>query len=173
MRHFPDKPALLKAVFERNIKAIRLPDLSVGSDLRSSLERLIGERLVIPDAPRDRQIGAAHGGLRRRILTSGGRLLCRMLKKPGGLPGIIGRARVLSIKDPDLAAEQLIVSWLGMSQLRQNLGVAGPPSADAIARRIRYATDTMVRAWSTPVLVAGGGKARSGRTRTRRRTSSA
>ena len=46
--HFPDKPALLSAVFERNIKAIRLPDLEVGSDPRSSLARLteFGERLV-------------------------------------------------------------------------------------------------------------------------------
>ena len=55
---------------------------------------------------------------------------------------------VLPIDDPELAAEQLIVSWLGLSQLRQNLGVAGPPSAEAIARRVRYATDTMLRASS-------------------------
>src|ERR1700757_307347 len=46
--HFPDKPALLSAVFERNIKAIRLPDLEVGSDPSSSLAQLapFGERLV-------------------------------------------------------------------------------------------------------------------------------
>jgi hypothetical protein len=37
----------------------------------------------------------------------------------------------------------------------QNLGVAGPPSADAIARRVRYATDTMLRAWSTASPVDG------------------
>jgi len=45
----------------------------------------------------------------------------------------------LSIKDPELAAEQLVASWFGMSVLRQSLGVAGPPSADAIAERVRYA----------------------------------
>ena len=46
--HFRDKPSLLSAVFERNIKAIRLPDLAVGSDLRSSLAQLteFGQRLV-------------------------------------------------------------------------------------------------------------------------------
>ena len=46
--HFRDKPSLLSAVFERNIKAIRLPDLGVGSDPSSSLAQLaeFGERLV-------------------------------------------------------------------------------------------------------------------------------
>jgi hypothetical protein len=45
--------------------------------------------------------------------------------------------------------EQLVVSWLGLSQLRQNPGVAAPPST--IARRVRYATDTMLRAWSSAI----------------------
>ena len=46
--HFPDKPALLEASFERNIGAIRLPELSDGADLPASLETLVafGERLV-------------------------------------------------------------------------------------------------------------------------------
>ena len=45
--HFPDKPALLSAVSERNREGIRLPDLSERSGL-SPLERLcdFGERLV-------------------------------------------------------------------------------------------------------------------------------
>src|SRR5262252_98961 len=43
--HFRDKPSLLSAVFERNIKAIRLPDLAVGPDPTSSLAEF-GERLV-------------------------------------------------------------------------------------------------------------------------------
>jgi TetR/AcrR family transcriptional repressor of mexJK operon len=34
--------------------------------------------------------------------------------------------RFLSIKDPQLAAEQLVASWFGMSLLRQSLGMAGP-----------------------------------------------
>jgi hypothetical protein len=69
---------------------------------------------------------------------------------------------ILSIKDPDLAAEQLIVSWLGMSQLRQNLGVTGPPSADVIAKRVRYATDTMGTCVVEP-FVAAARRARRGR----------
>ena len=46
--HFRDKPALLSAVFERNIKTIRLPDLAVGPDPTSSLAQLaeFGKRLV-------------------------------------------------------------------------------------------------------------------------------
>jgi hypothetical protein len=34
-------------------------------------------------------------------------------------------------------------------ELRQSLGVAGPPSSNAITKRVRYAIDTLVRAWST------------------------
>jgi TetR/AcrR family transcriptional regulator, mexJK operon transcriptional repressor len=57
--------------------------------------------------------------------------------------------RLLAIKDPDLAAEQLIAAWLGTSLRRQSVGLAGPPSADAITKGVRYAVDTMMRAWST------------------------
>ena len=53
---------------------------------------------------------------------------------------------VLAIDDPELAAEQLIGAWVGMTELRQSLGVAGPPSSKAIAKRVRYAIDTLVRA---------------------------
>ena len=77
----------------------------------------------------------------------------------------------MPIDDPELAAEQLIVSWLGLSQLRQNLGVAGPPSADAIAGRVRYATDTMLRTWSSASSAAGKtGAARRRRRRSRQAT---
>jgi hypothetical protein len=59
------------------------------------------------------------------------------------------RARgFLSINEPELAADQLVASWLGMSWRRQSLGIAGPPSADEIAKRVRYAVGTLVRAWS-------------------------
>ena len=44
------------------------------------------------------------------------------------------------------AAEQLVASWLWLG--RQSFGLAGPPSANAIAKRVRYAVDTLVRAWS-------------------------
>jgi hypothetical protein len=66
-----------------------------------------------------------------------------------------------------LAGEQLIAAWLGMSQLRQNLGVAGPPSAHAIATRVRHATEAMPRAWSTSAPLSR--KAAAKRTRPRRK----
>ena len=64
------------------------------------------------------------------------------------LKGLTERG-VLAIDDPELAAEQLIGAWVGMTELRQSLGVAGPPSSNAITKRVRYAIDTLVRAWST------------------------
>jgi TetR/AcrR family transcriptional repressor of mexJK operon len=64
------------------------------------------------------------------------------------LKGLTERG-VLAIDDPELAADQLIGAWVGMTELRQSLGVAGPPSSNAIAKRVRYAIDTLVRAWST------------------------
>src|SRR5580658_9666375 len=39
--YFPDKPALLAAVFERNINALRLPELSDRPDLAASVEALV------------------------------------------------------------------------------------------------------------------------------------
>ena len=172
--HFPDKPSLLSAVFERNIKAIRLPDLAAGSDPSSSLARLaeFGERLVgfltRPENVRTAWVMAACADENPRLA---GAFYAAgpgtMLKKVTGYLTSLAERGVLSIDDPELAAEQLIVSWLGLSQLRQTLGVAGPPSADAISRRVRYATDTMLRAWSTAFPVAA--KTGAGRTRSRRR----
>jgi len=172
--HFRDKPSLLSAVFERNIKAIRLPDLAIGSDPRSSLAQLaeFGERLVLfltrPEIVRTASVMAACADENPRLAAAfyaagpGA-----MLKKVGGFLKSLAQRGVLSIDDPELAAEQLIVSWLGLSQLRQNLGVTGPPSADAITRRVRYATDTMLRAWSTASPLAS--KAGAGGMRSRRR----
>src|SRR5262252_5954791 len=56
--HFRDKPSLLSAVFERNIKAIRLPDLAVGSDpnlLAGSTRRVRRAAGVVPHAAGNRQ----------------------------------------------------------------------------------------------------------------------
>jgi TetR/AcrR family transcriptional repressor of mexJK operon len=50
-----------------------------------------------------------------------------------------------------------------MSVLRQSLGVSGPPSPQAIAKGVRYAVDTMIRAWS-----AGAGVRSSHKTRRKR-----
>ena len=171
--HFRDKASLLSVVFERNIKAIRLPDLAVGPDPTSSLAQLaeFGKRLVSfltrPEIVRTASVMAACADENPRLAAAfyaagpG-----TMLKKVAGFLKSLAKRGVLSIDDPELAAEQLIVSWLGLSQLRQNLGVAGPPSADAIARRVRYATDTMLRAWSSASLA--GDKA--GAAQRRRRT---
>ncbi len=54
----------------------------------------------------------------------------------------------LVLDDPALAAEILTTAWLGLSQLRQNLGVAGPPDAEEISRRVRLATGALLRAWA-------------------------
>jgi TetR/AcrR family transcriptional repressor of mexJK operon len=173
--HFPDKPALLSAVFERNIKAMRLPDLEVGSDPSSSLARLaeFGERLVSfltrPETVRTARVMAACADDNPRLAAAfyaagpG-----TMLRKVAGFLKSLAERGLLSIDDSELAAEQLIASWLGMSHLRQNLGVASPPSAGAIARRVRYATDTMLRAWSSASPVRGkAGGARGSRRRPR------
>ena len=169
--HFRDKPSLLSAVFERNIKAIRLPDLAIGPDPTSSLAEF-GERLVWfltrPEIVRTAWVMAACADENPRLAAAfyaagpG-----TMLKKVAGLLKSLAERGILPIDDPELAAEQLIVSWLGLSQLRQNLGVAGPPSADAIARRVRYATDTMLRTWSSASPAAG----KTGAARRRRRRS--
>ena len=49
----------------------------------------------------------------------------------------------------DILEEHGLPIDIRMSEVRQSLGVAGPPSSKAIAKRIRYAIDTLVRAWST------------------------
>jgi TetR/AcrR family transcriptional regulator, mexJK operon transcriptional repressor len=177
-RHFRDKPSLLSAVFERNIKAIRLPDLAVGSDPTSSLAQLaeFGQRLAWlltrPEIVRTARVMASCADENPRLAAAfyaagpG-----TMLKKVTGFLKSLAERGVLPIDDPELAAEQIIVSCLGLSQLRQNLGVAGPPSADAIARRVRYATDTIVRTWSSASPAAGKtGAARERRRRSRKAT---
>ncbi len=155
--NFQDKPALLAAVFDRRIKTMRLPDLSVGLNLNLSLERLaeFGELTVSlltrPEVVREMRLMAAEGAADQPRLvavfyTAGrGELLKRVA---AFLKGLTERG-VLAIDDPELAAEHLIGAWIGMTELRQSLGVAGPPSSKAIAKRVRYAIDTLVRAWST------------------------
>jgi TetR/AcrR family transcriptional repressor of mexJK operon len=172
--HFRDKPALLSAVFERNIKAIRLPDLAVGPDPTSSLAQLatFGERLVWfltrPEIVKTASVMAACADENPRLaaafyIAGPG----TMLKKLADFLKSLAERTILSIDDPELAAEQLIVSWLGLSHLRQHLGVAGPPSARAIAQRVRYATDTMLRAWSSASPAAGKADATCRRKRSR------
>jgi TetR/AcrR family transcriptional repressor of mexJK operon len=54
----------------------------------------------------------------------------------------------LRLPNPDLAAEQLVAPWLGVDQLKQSLGLSGPPSGDAVSRRVRSATKAMLRGWT-------------------------
>jgi len=155
--NFQDKPALLAAVFDRRRKIVRLPDLPVESNLNLSLERLaeFGELVVSvltrPEVVRETwlmavECAADQPRLATVFYTAGrGEILKRVT---AFLKGLTERG-VLAIDDPELAADQLIGAWVGMSELRQSLGVAGPPSSKAIAKRVRFAIDTLVRAWST------------------------
>jgi TetR/AcrR family transcriptional repressor of mexJK operon len=168
--NFQDKPALLSAAFDRRVKLLHLVDLPVGPDLKSSLGHLIkvGETIVSvatqPEAIRMTRLLAEgadqHPQLAATFYTAGrGELLKRMA---AFLKSLTARG-FLAIKDPDLAAEQLMGAWFGMSVLRQSLGVSGPPSPQAIAKGVRYAVDTMIRAWS-----AGAGVRSNDKTRRKR-----
>jgi TetR/AcrR family transcriptional repressor of mexJK operon len=153
---------------------MRLPDLPVESNLNLSLERLaeFGELIVSvltrPEIVRETRLMAECVADQSRLAavfyTAGrGEILKRVAVF---LKGLTERG-VLAIDDPELAAEQLIGAWIGMTELRQSLGVAGPPSSNAIAKRVRYAIDTLVRAWSTGAEPGSADKtykeARSGR----------
>jgi TetR/AcrR family transcriptional regulator, mexJK operon transcriptional repressor len=152
---FPDKPALLEAAFERNINSVQLPELADRADLPASIEALIafGERLV--------------GFLTRPEILKGGRLMAvsardhpalaaafyaagpaTMLARVANFLRSLNARGLLSIDDPELSAEQMIAAWLGMNQLKLNLGVAGPPSPDEISRNVRRATQIFLTAWS-------------------------
>jgi len=168
--NFQDKPALLAAVFDRRRKIMRLPDLPVESSLNLSLERLaeFGELVVSvltrPEVVRGTwlmavECAADQPRLATAFYTAGrGEILKRVTAFLKGLT----EQRVLAIDDPELAADQLIGAWVGMSELRQSLGVAGPPSSKAVAKRVRYAIDTLVRAWSTGAEPSGADKTRKG-----------
>jgi TetR/AcrR family transcriptional regulator, mexJK operon transcriptional repressor len=176
--NFEDKPALLAAVFDRTIKTMRLPDLSVGSNLNLSLERLaeFGELtaslLTRPEVVRATRLmaeGATDQPRLAAVFYTAGR--GELLKRVSAFLRELTDRGVLAIDDPELAAEQLIGAWVGMTELRQSLGVAGPPSSKAIAKRVRYAIDTFVRAWSTGAEPGSADKTHKG-ARSGRRSSS-
>jgi TetR/AcrR family transcriptional regulator, mexJK operon transcriptional repressor len=154
--NFPDKPALLSAAFDRRIKLMHLIHLPVGPDLESSIEQLVkvGETLVSlatkPEVIRMTRLLAEGADQHPRLAATfyaAGR--GEVLKRLAAFLKSLTARGLLSIKEPDLAAEQLMGAWFGMSVLRQSLGVSGPPSPQAIAKGVRYAAETMVRAWST------------------------
>jgi TetR/AcrR family transcriptional regulator, mexJK operon transcriptional repressor len=152
--NFRDKPALLSAVFDRKIKLMHVFDLAVGPDLNSSVERLVelGKQVALvasqPEVGRMVRLmtecADEHPRLAAAFYTAG---RGELLKQVAAFLKTLIRRGLLSIKDPELAAEQLVVSWLG-NLMRQSFGLADPPSADAIAKRVRYSVDTLVRAWS-------------------------
>jgi TetR/AcrR family transcriptional repressor of mexJK operon len=152
---FPDKPALLTASFERNIRAMRLPDLADEADLPASLEALnaFGERLIafltrpeIVKAGRLMAVSAReHPALAAAFYAAGPAAMATTVAN--FLRSLDARGLV-SVGRPELAAEQLISAWLGMSTLKQSLGVAEPPSAEEISARVRDATEIFRRAWT-------------------------
>ena len=158
--HFPDKAALLKASFERNISSIRLPELTDKADLPTSIEALnaLGERLVSfltrPEIVKTGDLmavtAAEHPALAAAFYAAGPAAVAAMLIR--FLRSLDARG-LISVDAVDLTAEQLISAWLGVSQLKQSLGVAGPPSAEVISRNVRHATEAFIRAW--PVSSAG------------------
>jgi TetR/AcrR family transcriptional regulator, mexJK operon transcriptional repressor len=152
--NFRDKPALLSAVLDRRIKLMHVSDLAVGPDLNSSVERLVqlGEQVAStasrPEIIRMIRLITEHADEHPRLAAAfytAGR--GRLLKQIAAFLKDLTKRGFLSIEDPELAAEQLVASWFGNVR-REGLGLAGPPSADAIAKRVRYAVDTLVRAWS-------------------------
>jgi TetR/AcrR family transcriptional repressor of mexJK operon len=153
--HFPDKPALLEASFERNIGEIRLPDLADRTDLAASLEALVGfgERLIgfltRPEIVKGGRLMAAsaadHPALAAAFFAAGP---ATMLARVANFLRSLDARGLLSIDDPEIVAEQLIGAWLGMSQLKQNLGIAGPPSPEEISSNVRRATKTFLMAQS-------------------------
>lgn len=152
--HFADKSALLAAVFERTTKSFALPELANGEDLKSSVEHLndFGERLVafltrretIKVAKMMAESADQYPDLAAAFYAAGP---ATMLGKVTGFLRSLHEHGLLQIDNPELAAEQLIASWLGLSQLQQSLGIANPPSREAISKRVRLATQAMMRAW--------------------------
>jgi TetR/AcrR family transcriptional repressor of mexJK operon len=177
--NFRDKPALLAAIFDRRIKTMRVPDLPVGSDLSLSLERLaeFGEVIVSaitrPEVIRVTRLMSECAAERPRLAAvfyTAGR--GEMLKRVAVFLKALTERGVLAIDDPELAAEQLIGAWVGMTELRLSLGVAGPPSSNSIAKRVRYAIDMLVRARGTCAEPGSADMTRFKRVRSRRRAKS-
>jgi TetR/AcrR family transcriptional regulator, mexJK operon transcriptional repressor len=153
--HFAHKPALLAAVFNRTHERFHLPELANGEDLKTSVEYLneFGEQLVSfltrPDLIKSARMMAEsaeeHPDLAAAFYAAGP---AKMLNKVTGFLRSLGKQKLVAIEDPELAAEQLIAAWLGLSQLRQSLGVANPHSKEEISHRVRRVTREMMRAWA-------------------------
>ena len=92
---------------------------------------------------RDHPRHASHGVVveHARSVEPGRRNRARLRASLSGRAAQRRRLRTLderdqiAVPDPDLAAEQLAAAWFGVSQLKQSLGVSGPPSQEEIALR--------------------------------------
>jgi TetR/AcrR family transcriptional repressor of mexJK operon len=152
--HFADKPMLLMAVFKRNLSAIELPQLA-GDESASALELLsdYGERLVTfltrPEIVRTARVMAASANeypeLAAAFYAAGPAAVLTQVAK---FLGVAKKKERLRLPDQKMAAEQLVAAWLGVDQLKQSLGVSGPPSRSVMARRVRSATEAMLRGWA-------------------------
>jgi TetR/AcrR family transcriptional regulator, mexJK operon transcriptional repressor len=150
--HFPDKSALLAAVFERTLKETVLPELA--EDEVPAAERLseFGERLVgyltQPEIVRTASMMAANAAefpeLAAAFYAAGP---AAVLARVAHYLEAVEKREGLHLPAPALAAEQLVAAWLGVDQLRESLGVSGPPSAETISRRVRFATQALLRGW--------------------------
>ncbi len=153
--HFPDKPVLLAAVFDRNLKALELPELVDDADA-SPVDRLseFGVRLVLfltrPEIVRAARVAAAGADdfpdLAAAFFAAGPAVV---IKTVGAFLAAVQTREKLRIPDPELAAEQLVAAWLGVDQLRQSLGVGGPPTLHAVSRRVKSSTEVFFRGWAT------------------------
>lgn len=151
--HFPDKPALLAAVFERNLAAIELPELAEGAS-GSVEDRLadFGERLTAfllrPEIVRTGRVMAASSNefpeLAAAFYAAGPAVV--LVKVARFLEAVRDKER-LSLPDARLAAEQLVAAWLGADQLKLSLGVLDQPSPYAVSLRVRTATRALLRGW--------------------------
>lgn len=150
--HFPDKSALLTAVFERTLEETVLPELT--ADDVPAAERLseFGEGLVgyltQPEIVRTASLMAVSAAefpeLAAAFYAAGP---AAVLARVARYLEAIEKREGLHLPGSALAAEQLVAAWLGVDQLRESLGVSGPPSAETISRRVRFATQALLRGW--------------------------
>jgi TetR/AcrR family transcriptional repressor of mexJK operon len=158
--HFPDKPALLAAVFDRNLSAIELPKVASDEDI-PAIDRLseFGVRLVLfltrPEIVRSSRFMAAsahdYPELAAAFYEAGPATVLRVVA--ACLESARDREK-LNLPDAAVAAEQLVSAWLGVDQLKQSLGVGGPPTPETVSRRVRSATQAFLRGWSSPGAVS-------------------
>jgi TetR/AcrR family transcriptional repressor of mexJK operon len=151
--HFPDKPALLAAVFDRNLKAIALPKLGKDEEV-SPVDRLsdFGERLVLfltrPEIVRAARVMAAGADdfpeLAAAFYAAGP---AAVLGTVAAFLDAVRERERLGFPDAEVAAEQLVSAWLGVDQLKQSLGIGGPPTPAAVSLRVRSATEALFRGW--------------------------